>query len=192
MPAFLNGALLWGLLAVSVPIIIHLLHRRRYKVVRWAAMQLLLEAEKENKRRIQMHSLLVLLLRCLAVALAVLMVARPVASGALAGLTSTKEAVDRMVLVDDSASTGEMGAEKSSWKIETQLLQDLVKDLSTDRPGDLVTIIRGSRVTHPDLTAHFLDRQTGNDLVAENHDGNPRGPPQRGERDSEQSGCIRT
>ena len=38
---FLNPALLFGLAAVSVPIIIHLLNRRRFRRVPWAAMRFL-------------------------------------------------------------------------------------------------------------------------------------------------------
>ena len=39
---FINPALLLGFGAVSIPIIIHLLNRRRFRVVRWAAMEFLL------------------------------------------------------------------------------------------------------------------------------------------------------
>ena len=44
---FLNAPLLWGLAAISLPIVIHLLNRRRFDVVRWAAMDFLLEAQRE-------------------------------------------------------------------------------------------------------------------------------------------------
>ena len=42
------GALLACIAAISVPILIHLLSRRRYKVVTWAAMRFLLAAVKQN------------------------------------------------------------------------------------------------------------------------------------------------
>ena len=45
---FLQQAMLWGLFAVSVPIIIHLLNKRRFKVVDWAAMEFLFDADKRN------------------------------------------------------------------------------------------------------------------------------------------------
>src|SRR5437867_2789515 len=37
--------------AVSVPIIIHLLNRRRFRIVQWAAMRFLLSAQRKNARR---------------------------------------------------------------------------------------------------------------------------------------------
>src|ERR1700739_602970 len=50
--------------AVSVPIIIHLLNRRRFKVVTWAAMRFLLAAQEKNSRRMRLEQLLVLVVRC--------------------------------------------------------------------------------------------------------------------------------
>ena len=44
--SFLNPALLWGLGFASIPIIIHLLQRRRQRIVRWGAMEFLLLSVK--------------------------------------------------------------------------------------------------------------------------------------------------
>jgi hypothetical protein len=41
--------------AVSIPVIIHLLNRRRYKVVVWAAMRFLLSAQRKNSRRMRLE-----------------------------------------------------------------------------------------------------------------------------------------
>ena len=61
--------------AVSIPIIIHLLNRRRFKVVTWAAMRFLLAAQKKNSRRMRLEQILLLALRCLVVLLLVLAMA---------------------------------------------------------------------------------------------------------------------
>ena len=37
--AFLNPLMLWTLPLLAVPIVIHLLNRRRFKIVPWAAME---------------------------------------------------------------------------------------------------------------------------------------------------------
>ena len=37
--------------AVAVPIVIHLLNRKRFRVITWAAMRFLLNAQKKNARR---------------------------------------------------------------------------------------------------------------------------------------------
>ncbi len=74
---FINWAMLIGLAGLSVPIIIHLLNRRRAQVTRWGAMRFLLEAMASQNRRILIEELLLLVLRCLVVALVVLAMARP-------------------------------------------------------------------------------------------------------------------
>jgi hypothetical protein len=61
--------------AVAVPIIIHLLNRRRYRVVVWAAMRFLLNAEKKNARRLRIEQLILLAVRTALVALLVLAMA---------------------------------------------------------------------------------------------------------------------
>ena len=59
-----------------VPIIIHLLNRKRYQIVTWAAMRFLLVAQKKNVRRIRLEQWLLLLIRVL---IGVLIVAAMVA-----------------------------------------------------------------------------------------------------------------
>ena len=82
-----NPALLAaGSLLVSAPIIIHLLSQRRFRTLDWAAMEFLIQAEQRNRRRIQLEELLLLALRCLAVLLAALLVARPEHLAVLRGL----------------------------------------------------------------------------------------------------------
>jgi hypothetical protein len=69
------GALAAAVGAVSVPIIIHLLNRRRFKVVTWAAMRFLLAAERKNTRRMRLEQIILLAVRCLLILLIVLAMA---------------------------------------------------------------------------------------------------------------------
>ena len=57
---FLQQAMLWGLFAVSVPIIIHLLNRRRFRTVDWGAMQFLLKATRDSRGKKRLKHLLIL------------------------------------------------------------------------------------------------------------------------------------
>src|SRR3954468_22750996 len=75
--AFLElwATLLVGAGAASIPVIIHLLNRRRFKIVVWAAMQFLLKAQKENTKKMRVEQLLLLALRTLLVVLVVIAMA---------------------------------------------------------------------------------------------------------------------
>src|SRR5882672_3741117 len=55
--------------AVSIPVIIHLINRRRFKIVPWAAMKFLLAAQKQTRKRMRIEQLLLLLCRILVLAL---------------------------------------------------------------------------------------------------------------------------
>ena len=77
-----NTALLWGAALVAVPVLIHLFNKRRFRIVEWAAMELLRKVQQQNRRRLRVEHLLILLLRCLIVLLLTLLVARVTLGGA--------------------------------------------------------------------------------------------------------------
>ena len=60
---FLNIILLGGLSAAGIPVLIHLLNRNRFKVVKWGAMHLLEAAFQPNQRRLEIEHWLLLLVR---------------------------------------------------------------------------------------------------------------------------------
>ena len=74
---FLSATMLFGLAAVAVPIIIHILNRRQAKVIDWGAMRFLLESLAARRQRIMIEEIILMALRCGAVALIVLAMARP-------------------------------------------------------------------------------------------------------------------
>ena len=73
---FLNSALLFGLFALIVPVVVHLLNRRRFDIVDWAAMQFL-RIGKKTRRKVFLEQILLLLLRMLSIAVLVMAVAAP-------------------------------------------------------------------------------------------------------------------
>src|SRR5918999_5168742 len=78
MLSFFAGAFaVAGVVAAAGPVVIHLLNRRRYRVVHWAAMDFLREAMQRNRRILHLRDLLLLALRTLCVLLFGLAMARP-------------------------------------------------------------------------------------------------------------------
>ena len=98
---------------ISIPIIIHLLMRRRRKPVKWAAMRFLLEAYRQQRRRMRLEQLLLLAARCLLIALAGLAIARPLLGSA--GVLGGRGAVTLYVLIDNglAASATESGGKSA-------------------------------------------------------------------------------
>ena len=157
-----NAALLWGLGLTAVPVIIHLFSRRRYRHVRWGAMRFLLEADKKNRRRVRFEQLLLLLLRCLAMALLALMVVRPfVRPGLVASMLGARGQVHRVIVIDDSASLGHgIGADAEFYQLR-EAVDRLLSWLAQEAPGDPVSIFLTSR---PDEPAAASARLSSEDL----------------------------
>src|SRR5688572_31825093 len=66
-----------GLGAMAIPVIIHILNRRRFKTVTWAAMEFLLRAMRKNRRRLRFEQWVLLATRCALVLLLGMALARP-------------------------------------------------------------------------------------------------------------------
>jgi hypothetical protein len=106
MPSFFAGAFaLAGLAAAAGPVVIHLLHRRRFRRVEWAAMDFLREAMLRSRRILQLRDLLLLLLRTACVVLFGLAMARPYFSQSQTP-AGAGQPVHAVLIVDNSLSMG--------------------------------------------------------------------------------------
>lgn len=154
-PAFMgfgviNPAMLGACGLAVAPIIIHLLSRRRYRQVEWGAMRFLLEAEKQNRRRIRLEQWLLLALRCVAMLLLALVVARPfVRPGFLASLLGGRGAVHRVVVLDDSASLLFRDGPEPQFVRLRAAAGRLLSWLSQEAPQDPVSIYLASAPDAP-------------------------------------------
>ncbi len=74
---FLQGPILYGLIALAIPIIIHLFYFRRFKKVYFTNVKFLKEVKEETSARRKIRNLLVLLSRLLALGLLILGFAQP-------------------------------------------------------------------------------------------------------------------
>ncbi len=103
---FLAPAVLAGLAALSLPVIIHLLAKFRVREVRWAATRFLLTAVKRDQSKLRIRDLLLLLLRCAVLALLVFAFARPTFQPEDKIALATGAPFTVAVLLDQSASMG--------------------------------------------------------------------------------------
>lgn len=100
---FLHPVYLYGLLAASLPLLIHLLNRRRLKRIRFPAVRFILLSQRRISRSYRLRHWLVLALRTLAVVLLGLLLARPVMQTGVGLLAGTGPA-SIVVLMDNSLS----------------------------------------------------------------------------------------
>src|SRR5213594_3418325 len=75
---FLHPAYLFGLLAAALPVLIHLLNRRRLKRIRFPAVRFVLLSQRRISRTYRLRHWILLALRTVAVLLLVLLLANPI------------------------------------------------------------------------------------------------------------------
>lgn len=123
---FLNIAFLVGLVAASVPIIIHLLNRRRVKRVKFSSLEFLDEVNKQRMRRINLRRILILILRTLAIVALVFAFARPtLRSGLLFAGSMPKNVV---VCLDASYSMGAAMESGTAFDAAKAIANDIVDE----------------------------------------------------------------
>lgn len=136
-----------GLALVALPVLIHILNRRRYRTQQWAAMKFLLEAMRRNRRRLQFEQWILLAIRCLAMVLLGLALARPVGcqDSSLAALAAQRSGLH--VLVIDNSYSMAYQADRADAKTHLdqarRLARQLVERLSSG--GESVAIITAAR-----------------------------------------------
>ncbi len=146
-----------GSAAVSIPIIIHLLAKRRFKRIRWAAIDFLILAEKENRRRINIQQLILLVLRCLAIFLLGLLLARPyMRPTGLAGVFGTEAPRHRVFILDDSFSMGYTTGATTTFDRARSTVLRLLEWSFQETPHDRITLLKTSRPEAPIVSNMIL------------------------------------
>ena len=144
---FLSAGLLGGLLLATVPIIIHILNRRRFQVIDWPPMKYLKLTLKKNRKRIRIEQMILLAMRVLAVVLLILAVARPVISqGSLSKLMPGKARVSRVIVIDDSLSMGYTTAGRTAFEMAQQAASEVIKNAGGQ---DALTLVVTSAPERP-------------------------------------------
>ena len=160
--AFLNPMLLWALPLAAVPIIIHILNRRRFQKVPWAAMDFLLKAMKRNRKRLRMEQWLVLLLRVLAVLLLISLVSRP----QLGGSSLLGSRTHHVVVLDDSASMTQRSGSTALFEKAQDRIKMLADDLGLRRQGDIFSLVTTSAHGGPQIWSQRIGGSFSRDAGA--------------------------
>ena len=126
---FLNPAILLGLAAAAVPLVLHFLSRRRVIEIEFAPLRFLVPTQERQMRRMSLRRLLLLLLRVAIVVLVVLAVARPMLRAGLPGIAAGSEGASVVLLIDDSAS------------MQAELTGGRVFDLARDEAVGIVSAL---------------------------------------------------
>ena len=155
---FLYPAFLVGLLAASLPIVIHLLNRRRLQRIQFPAVRFILLSQKRISRSYRLRHWLLLALRTLAVVFLVLLLANPIFQTG-AGLFAGGGPVSLVVLLDNSLSMTWSG-DGNGFKQAKEAARLLISALNDgDRAALLPTNVAGKEVIRLKSQKDVLSRE---------------------------------
>ncbi|MBR0170067.1 MAG: BatA domain-containing protein [Bacteroidales bacterium] len=138
---FSSPAFLWALLAVVIPVVVHLFHFRRYKKVYFSNVVRLAELQSESRRRSTLRELLVMAMRILAIVFLVLAFARPVIPGHNSRLQSGSTAVS--IYIDNSFSMENASSDGSQLETAKQKVREIAAAYG---PGDSYQLLTNDMV----------------------------------------------
>jgi len=141
---FAAPAVLWALPLVLVPIIIHLLQKRRFRRVEFSAMEFLLRAVRRTRRRVMLEDLLLLILRTLAVLFLILALARPNSKDL--PLLLGREAHGEVLILDASLSMNHLGDGQSAYGKALSIASRRLRELDAKMEDRAAVIRAGLRV----------------------------------------------
>jgi hypothetical protein len=139
--SFLNPAFLWGALAASIPVIIHLINRRRARTVRFPAVKFVLRSERRMARKYRVKQWLLLALRTLILFLLTTALAEPVLQpnvGDLAEINQTRAVV---LILDNSMSMAYQAAGTHSWELAKEAAGLVLQELRPQDQGALLPLV---------------------------------------------------
>lgn len=134
---FSHPAMLGWLAVATAPLIIHLLNRRKFREMQWAAMQYLLAAVRKNARRILIEQWLLLALRTLIIVLVVTAVAEPLLEATGLKLSGGQR-THKVLVVDASYSMAYKPTDKSRFDRAKELAARIV---DAGNQGDGFTLV---------------------------------------------------
>jgi hypothetical protein len=138
---FLNPAFLWGALAASIPVIIHLINRRRARVVRFPAVKFVLRSERRVARKYRVKQWLLLALRTLILFLLTTALAEPVLQPNVGDLAEINQARALGLILDNTMSMAYQTAGTTAWDLAKEAAELVLQELRPQDQGVLLPLV---------------------------------------------------
>ena len=134
---FVNPAVLFGLIAASLPILLHILNLRKLKTIEFSSLQFLKEMQKNKIRRLKLKQILLLIIRTLLIVSIVLAFARPTIDGSISGFESFTKS-SSVILFDNSFSLDFSDENGNRFNQAKKIANEIIDQM---KEGEEVTII---------------------------------------------------
>jgi uncharacterized membrane protein len=137
---FLNPAVLFGLLAASIPVLIHLFNLRKLKKIEFSTLRFLKELQKNKIRKIKLKQWLLLALRVMIILLLVTAFARPTLEGISIGGTTSAAKTTALFILDDTFSMSVVDQDGSYFNQAKQTIKNLLTQFEEGDEAALILV----------------------------------------------------
>lgn len=164
---FLNPAVLFGLIAASIPVLIHLLNLKKLKKIEFSTLSFLKELQKNKIRKLKLKQWLLLALRVLIILLVVIAFARPALKGFAIGGTTSAAKTTAVFILDDTFSMSAVDANGSYCNQAKQTIINLLKNLQEGDEAALIPVsYKENEEIRPTLNLDEFSKQLRNTEIS--------------------------
>ena len=140
---FLSNIFLWLLPLISIPLIIHILNRRKIVQINFSSINFLNSLKHESIKRINILQWLLLLIRMLIILSIILMMSRPILSGYFPQMQTDPLSSLSVILIDDSFSLNGKVDGRNRSEIVNDKYRDILNSLNDNSQICIISISDG-------------------------------------------------
>ena len=147
MISFLNPLLLFGILGAIIPIIIHLINKKKALSHRFAAIDFILQTNKRISVKFKLRQLILLILRASLLAFLAMALARPFVKNFIGGTPQKDIPASNVIILDDSYSMQYSDNHESFFMSAKTAAKEIVNNLTkNDDAAVIICSSLGSQV----------------------------------------------
>lgn len=161
---FLNPLVLFGLLAASIPILIHLFNLRKLKKIEFSTLAFLKELQKNKIRKIKLKQWILLALRVLIILFLVFAFARPTLKGLAIGGTTSAAKTTAVFIIDETFSMSVIDNKGSYLNQAKAAAKNLLKNFQEGDEVALILVSQAEKI-EPVVSKSVVDVQKSIDAI---------------------------
>ncbi|HLE88173.1 MAG TPA: BatA domain-containing protein, partial [Candidatus Brocadiaceae bacterium] len=139
MISFLNPILLLGILGASIPIIIHLINKKKAISHKFAAIDFILQTNKRISVKFKLRQLILLILRASLIAFLAIALARPFIKNFIGGTPEKDVPTSNVIIVDDSYSMQYVDNHESFFMSARKAARGIINNLTKNDDASVIT-----------------------------------------------------
>jgi len=139
MISFLNPLLLFGILGAAIPIIIHLINKKKAISHKFAAIDFILQTNKRISVKFKLRQLILLILRASLIAFLAIALARPFIKNFIGGTPGKDVPTSNAIIVDDSYSMQYADNHESFFISAKNAAKEIINNLTKNDDAAVIT-----------------------------------------------------